>query len=78
MATFSSFPNFAQPFNLSGQPALSLPVAWSTTGLPIGVQLAGRRNDDCTLLRVAAQVEASQPWTAHRPRVASVRDLTAG
>ena len=51
MATFMDFPNFAQPFNLSGQPALSLPLVWSDFGLPIGVHLAGRRLDDALLLR---------------------------
>lgn len=67
MATFSSFPNFAQPFNLSGQPALSLPTAWSTSGLPIGVQLAGRRHDEATLLRVGAELEMALPWAGRRP-----------
>ncbi len=69
MATFSSFPNFAQPFNLSGQPALSLPTAWSAGGLPIGVQLAGRRHDEATLLRVGAQLEAALPWRDRRPNL---------
>jgi amidase len=67
MATFSTFPNFAQPFNLSGQPGLSVPVAWSREGLPIGVQLVGRRNDESTLLRVAAQLETAFPWADRRP-----------
>jgi amidase len=67
MATFTNFPNFAQPFNLSGQPALSLPLVWSDTGLPIGVHLAGRRLDDALLLRVARQLEAALPWSERRP-----------
>jgi amidase len=67
LATFSGFPNFAQPFNLSGQPALSLPLAWSAGGLPIGVQLAGRRRDEATLLRVAGQLERALPWADRRP-----------
>lgn len=67
MATFMDFPNFAQPFNLSGQPALSLPLVWSDFGLPIGVHLAGRRLDDALLLRVARQLEAAMPWSEHRP-----------
>jgi Asp-tRNA(Asn)/Glu-tRNA(Gln) amidotransferase A subunit family amidase len=67
MATFSAFPNFAQPFNLSGQPALSVPGAWSSGGLPIGVQLAGRRNEEALLLRVAAQLETAFPWADRRP-----------
>jgi amidase len=67
MATFETFPNFAQPFNLSGQPALSLPLAWSSSGLPIGVQLAGRRFSEADLLRLAAQLEAALPWSSHHP-----------
>jgi amidase len=67
LATFSSFPNFAQPFNLSGQPAPSLPLAWSADGFPIGVQLAGRRYDEATLLRLAGQLERTMPWADRRP-----------
>ncbi len=71
VATFSTFPNFAQPFNLSGQPAISLPLAWSADGLPIGVQLAGRRFDEVTLLRLAGQLEQAMPWAARRPPLAA-------
>jgi amidase len=67
MATFMTFPNFAQPFNLSGQPAFSLPLAWSTSGLPIGMQLAGRPLGEATLVRLAAQLEAARPWADRRP-----------
>ncbi|MBM3659754.1 MAG: amidase [Actinobacteria bacterium] len=67
MATFSGFPNFAQPFNLSGQPAISLPVGWSRDGLPIGVQLAGRSFEEAGLVRVARQLELALPWSDRRP-----------
>jgi amidase len=67
MATFASFPSFAQPFNLSGQPALSLPLGWSETGLPIGVQLAGRRLSEVTLLQLAVQLESALPWSTMHP-----------
>jgi amidase len=67
MATFASFPSFAQPFNLSGQPALSLPLGWSETGLPIGVQLAGRRLSEVMLLQLAAQLESAAPWSTKHP-----------
>jgi amidase len=65
--TFGSFPSFAQPFNLSGQPGISVPAAWSSAGLPIGIQLVGRRNEERTLLRLAAQLEEALPWAERRP-----------
>ncbi len=70
MATFSSFPSFAQPFNLSGQPALSLPLATSATGLPIGIQIAGRHLQEATLLQIAAELETALPWSGRRPKLA--------
>jgi amidase len=48
---------------------VSVPVAWSADGLPIGVQLAGRRHDEGTLLALAAQLEAALPWTDRRPLI---------
>jgi amidase len=67
MMTFAAFPSFAQPFNLSGQPAISLPLAWSTSGLPIGIQLAGRPRDEATLLRLSYQLESALPWSERTP-----------
>lgn len=48
----------AQPFNLAGSPAITLPVGLDRRGLPIGIQLAGRRRQDATLLAVTRAVEA--------------------
>ena len=67
MTTFAGFPNFAQPFNLSGQPAINVPLGWSADGLPIGVHLAGRRGSEATLLQVARQLEQARPWARRRP-----------
>lgn len=67
METFASFPNFAHPFNLSGQPAVSLPLAWHSSGLPLGVQLAGKPLEEATLLQIAAQLEPAMPWADRRP-----------
>ncbi len=53
--------------NVTGQPAISLPLEMNGAGLPIGVQLAGRFGDEATLLRLAAQLEAAHPWSARRP-----------
>ena len=52
-------------FNITGQPAASLPLAWNAAGLPVGVQLAARFGDEATLFRVASQLEAARPW-GHR------------
>ncbi|HTC86464.1 MAG TPA: amidase [Candidatus Acidoferrum sp.] len=53
--------------NVTGQPAISLPLGTSADGLPIGSMLMGRFGDEVTLLRLAAQLEAEQPWAQRRP-----------
>ena len=63
----SSYVRTTAPFNLSGLPALSIPCGRDGTGLPIGLQIAGRPFDEATVLRVGAAYEASTPWTDHRP-----------
>lgn len=54
-------------FNQTGQPAISLPLHWSDTGLPIGTQWAGRFGDEATLIRLACQLEEAAPWADRRP-----------
>ena len=53
---------FTYPFNLTGQPAASLPCAWTPDGLPIGVQIVAGRFHDLTVLRAAAAFEETRPW----------------
>jgi len=65
------FPSFARPFNLSGQPAMSVPIASTSTGLPLGIQLAGRHLEEATLLRLAAQLEQALPWDDRLRRMAA-------
>lgn len=58
---------FTYPFNLTGQPATSVPAGWTANGLPIGVQIVGRRFDDELTLRAAREFERLQPWADRRP-----------
>jgi len=60
---------FTLPFNMSGQPAISIPAHWTADGLPVGVQLVAAYGREDVLLRVAAQVEEAASWTARRPEV---------
>jgi Asp-tRNA(Asn)/Glu-tRNA(Gln) amidotransferase A subunit family amidase len=60
------FTSFTAPFNAAGNPAISLPLAWSEQGLPIGIQLGARYGEEATLLRVAAQLEQARPWFNRR------------
>ncbi len=56
-------------FNMSGQPAMSVPLAWNRAGLPLGMMFAGRFGDEATLLRLAAQLEQERPWRAKLPPI---------
>jgi amidase len=67
---FSQYVPFTAMFNITGQPAISLPLAWGENGLPIGVQLVARYADEATLLRLASQLEELFPWAGRAPRIA--------
>jgi amidase len=60
---------FTMPWNITGQPAISLPLHWSVAGLPIGVQLVATYGREDVLLRVGAQLEGARPWRERRPPV---------
>jgi amidase len=60
---------FTALFNATGQPAMSLPLCWSKSGLPLGMQLVGRSGDEATLFRVAAALEEALPWSERRPPI---------
>jgi amidase len=58
---------FCAPFNFTGQPAASLPLAWAQDGMPIGVQAVAGMGDEATLFRLSAQLEQARPWAHRRP-----------
>ncbi len=58
---------FTQLFNISGHPAISLPLCWNSAGLPIGIQFAARFGDEATLFRLSSQLEGARPWFDRRP-----------
>ncbi|MET4072255.1 amidase [Bradyrhizobium sp. S3.2.6] len=58
-------------FNMSGQPSMSVPLAWSKDGLPLGMLFSAHFGDEATLFRLAAQLEQAQPWRHKRPPVAA-------
>jgi amidase len=57
-------------FNMTGQPAASLPLYWNGAGLPIGIQFAARFGDEAALFRLAGQLEQARPWFDKRPPMA--------
>ena len=61
------FTPYTALFNVSGQPAVSVPLHWNPDGLPIGVMLAGRMGEEGTLISLSAQLEAARPWRDRHP-----------
>ena len=60
--------NTAGPiYNASGNPAISLPLHWSSDGLPVGVMLGARYGGEAVLFRLAAQIEEAKPWRERHP-----------
>jgi amidase len=60
---------FTAQFNTTGQPAISLPLHWSSDGLPIGVQLVAAYGREDVLIRLAAQLEQAMPWAHRTPNI---------
>jgi amidase len=65
------FTPYTALFNVSGQPAISVPLFHGDDGLPTAVQIAGRPADEATLLSLAAQLETARPWADRRPELAA-------
>jgi amidase len=68
-ARATPFAAYCAPFNVTGQPGISVPLHWSASNLPIGVQLVAPYAREDLLLRVASQLEAARPWAERRPVV---------
>jgi aspartyl-tRNA(Asn)/glutamyl-tRNA(Gln) amidotransferase subunit A len=66
-----AFLDLTLPFNLTGQPAISIPCGFTPQGLPVGLQLAGRPWDEATLFRAAAAYESSTDWHTRKPAIAT-------
>jgi amidase len=62
---------FTVPWNITGQPAMSVPLHWSDDGLPVGVQLVANQARDDVLIRVASQLEEARSWHDRRPPVSA-------
>lgn len=67
--SYLSWTPFTYPFNLTGQPAATVPCGFAPNGLPVGLQIVGRWHDDVTVLRAAATFEAAHPWADTRPPI---------
>ncbi len=73
LARVTCFIAFTYPFNITGQPAASVPLHWSADGLPIGCQFAVRYGEEALLFRLCGQLERARPWFDRRPPVVNGR-----
>ncbi len=67
----AAFVPFTPVCNITGQPAMSVPLYWNENGLPVGTQFIARFGDEATLFRLAAQLEGARPWAERRPPVSA-------
>lgn len=65
------FSAYTPLFNVTGQPAMSVPLYWNGAGLPIGMHFAARYSDEATLFRLAGQLERASPWKDRRPPISA-------
>jgi amidase len=65
----SRFYPYCVPWNHLGNPAMAIPAGFSPEGMPLSIQVIGRRGEEATLLSLAAQIEAERPWADSRPPI---------
>lgn len=66
--SFTYWMSYTYPFNMTGLPAASIPCGWTENGLPIGMQIVGKRYDEKTVLQVSKAFEEVAPWQDKRPK----------
>jgi amidase len=71
MNTSTPFVSYCVAWNITGQPAASVPAGWTADGVPLAVQIVGRPNDEATLIALAAQLEQARPWADRLPPLAA-------
>jgi amidase len=67
----ATFVPFTPICNVTGQPAVSMPLYWNSDGLPVGIHFVAPFGDEATLFRLAAQFEQARPWIDRRPPVSA-------
>lgn len=72
MDSVLKFVAYTSPMNVAGAASMSVPLAWSPTGLPIGAMFSGRRGDDALLFELALELEAARPWAGRKPAVTAL------
>ncbi|OZB12580.1 MAG: 6-aminohexanoate hydrolase, partial [Hyphomonas sp. 34-62-18] len=72
MDSVLKFVAYTSPMNVAGAASMSVPLAWSPTGLPIGAMFSGRRGDDALLFELALELETARPWAGRKPAVTAL------
>jgi amidase/6-aminohexanoate-cyclic-dimer hydrolase len=65
----TEFSPFTAIYNVTGQPSMTVPLHWSTDGLPLGVMFSARFGDEAMLFRLASQLEKARPWSGRKPTI---------